>query len=45
VDFRFDDGLFYDALAACLAGLAALLGLALREYKNRRREKDAPKPE
>jgi hypothetical protein len=27
VDFRFDPGLFYGALAACLCGLAALLGL------------------
>jgi hypothetical protein len=27
VDFKFDAGLFYDALAACLAGLAALIGL------------------
>jgi len=29
VDFRFDNGLFYDALAACLAGLVALMGLFL----------------
>jgi hypothetical protein len=27
VDFRFDAGLFYDALAACLAGLVFLFGL------------------
>ncbi|HTB22390.1 MAG TPA: hypothetical protein VK914_06765 [bacterium] len=27
VDFRFDPSLFYDALAACLAGLVALCGL------------------
>jgi hypothetical protein len=28
VEFRFDPGLFYDALAACLAALVALVGLA-----------------
>jgi hypothetical protein len=28
VEFRFDQGLLYDALAACLAGLVALFGLA-----------------
>jgi hypothetical protein len=28
VDFTFDNGLFYDALAACLAGMVSLVGLA-----------------
>lgn len=28
VDFHFDNGFFYDSLAACLAGLTALVGLA-----------------
>jgi hypothetical protein len=32
VDFRFDPGLFYDALAACLTGLVALFGLYRREH-------------
>jgi hypothetical protein len=31
VDFRFDNGLFYDALAACLAGLVFLAVLAFME--------------
>ncbi|HTB22391.1 MAG TPA: hypothetical protein VK914_06770 [bacterium] len=35
MDFRFDPGLLYDALAASLAGLAALLGLFLREARVR----------
>jgi hypothetical protein len=35
VDFRFDNGLFYDALAACLAGLAALAGLAFVEKRRK----------
>jgi hypothetical protein len=36
VDFRFDPGLFYDALAACMAGLAFLLGLWRHDAQNRR---------
>ncbi|HTB22389.1 MAG TPA: hypothetical protein VK914_06760 [bacterium] len=36
LDFSFDDGLFYDALAACLAGLAALIGLALMGSGNKK---------
>jgi hypothetical protein len=37
VDFRFDQSFFYDALAACLAGLAALFGLARYEAQRRLR--------
>jgi len=33
VRFSFDGGLFYDALAACLAGLCALTGLGFREMQ------------
>jgi|GEM_PF-1227763 len=36
VDFRFDNGLFYDALAACFAGLVFLLGLWWKEVQTRR---------
>jgi hypothetical protein len=37
VDIRFDNGLFDDALAACLAGLFALIGLALYDADRRRK--------
>jgi len=37
VDFRFDPSLFYGALAACLAGLAALLGLCRSGAQARKR--------
>jgi len=47
VDFRFDAGLFYDALAACLAGLVFLFGLYRFDVQSKRsRSGDihAPRP-
>jgi len=45
VDFSFDNGLFYDALAACLAGLIFLAGLAMMEKDwDKKRALRRPRP-
>jgi hypothetical protein len=45
VDFGFDAGLFYDAMAACLAGLVCLAGLAFMEKAwDKKRALRPPRP-